>query len=73
MIASTTGSLGAAQSGEPIRDKTDDAQIDEETGLPVPITPDGEKENRPERVDPEERLRIDPESRIPRPVQPDLA
>jgi hypothetical protein len=73
MIASTTGSPGAAQSGEPVRDKTDDMQIVEETGLPVSITPDGEKKNRPERVDPEERLRIDPESRIPRPVQPDLA
>ena len=53
---------------------TDDMQIDPETGRPVSIPPVGEKENRPEPVvAPEERLRIDPESRIPRPVQPDLA
>lgn len=73
MTASADGSLGAAQRGEPVRNKTDDMQVDEETGLPVSITPDGEKENRPESVEPDERLRIDPESRIPRPVQPDLA
>jgi hypothetical protein len=59
--------------GEPLRKDVDDMQIDEATGRPVSIAPDGEKENRPETVDPKERLRIDPESRIPRPVQPDLA
>jgi hypothetical protein len=50
-----------------------DMQIDKETGDPVTIPPDGEKKNRPKGVAPEDRLRIDPESRIPRPVQPDLA
>ena len=73
MIASTDRSHGAGQRGEPVRDNAHDMQIDEATGLPVSIPPDGEKENRPGRVDPEDRLRIDPESRIPRPVQPDLA
>lgn len=62
-----------APSGEPLRSDVGDMQVDEATGRPVPIAPDGEKENRPEKVDPEERLKIDPESRIPRPVQPDLA
>jgi hypothetical protein len=62
-----------ARAGEPLRSDVDDMQIDEATGRPVSIAPDGEKENRPEKVNPEERLKIDPESRIPRPVQPDLA
>lgn len=61
---------GGGQAG---RDNRHDMQIDAETGLPVPIVPDGEKENQPGRASQEERLRIDPESRIPRPVQPDLA
>lgn len=73
MSASTDSSHRIGQRGEPIDDNRHDMQIDKETGLPVSIPPDGEKENRPEKVDPEERLRIDPESRIPRPVQPDLA
>jgi len=61
------------QRGEPLHNDADNMQIDEATGRPVVIAPEGEKENRPEKVDPKERLRIDPESRIPRPVQPDLA
>jgi hypothetical protein len=73
MIDSTTHSQGAARRGEPARDDPQDMQVDPDTGLPVSIPPDGEKENRAERVAPDERLRIDPESRIPRPVQPDLA
>jgi hypothetical protein len=70
MIQPTNGDVG--QPGAPHSD-TDDMQIDPKTGRPVSIPPVGEKENRPERIAPEERLRIDPESRIPRPVQPDLA
>lgn len=47
---------------------------DEETGQPVAIVPDGEKENADgDRATPDDSLKIDPESRIPRPVQPDLA
>lgn len=61
------------QRGLPIRSDAEDMQTDEDSGLPVSIPPDGEKLNPPERVDAEDRLKIDPESRIPRPVQPDLA
>lgn len=61
------------QHDEPVRNGSGDPQIDGETGRPVAIAPDGEKENKPEEIDGEERLRIDPNSRIPRPVQPDLA
>jgi hypothetical protein len=70
MTVSTDRSRAA---GEPARDTVDDVQIDKETGLPVSIPPDGEKVNRPDEVDADERLRVDPNSRIPRPVQPDLA
>jgi len=73
MTASNDRSQQADQRGDVVRSDIRDMQIDEETGLPVSIPPDGEKEDRPEPVDPEERLKIDPESRIPRPVQPDLA
>ena len=66
-------SQGSGPRGEPAPDTSDDPQVDEETGRPVAIVPDGEKENSPEEIDGEERLRIDPNSRIPRPVQPDLA
>ena len=68
MTQSTDGGANA-----PVRENKHDMQIDPETGQPVSIPPVGEKEDRPETVPPEERLRIDPESRIPRPVQPDLA
>lgn len=59
--------------GERIPAEVHDVQIDKETGLPVRIVPDGEKRNDGGTVPPSERLRIDPQSRIPRPVQPDLA
>ena len=42
-------------------------------GTTVAIEPDGEKDNTEPEVPESERLRIDPDSRIPRPVQPDLA
>jgi hypothetical protein len=58
---------------EPVIRNPHDMQIDKETGLPVTITPDGEKEDPKDKAVPEKRLKIDPESRIPRPVQPDLA
>lgn len=73
MNQSTDSSRGVGQSGEPVRGNPHDMQIDKETGLPVSIVPDGEKEQRPDKVQPEDRLKIDPESRVPCPVQPDLA
>jgi hypothetical protein len=73
MTTSTDKSLGVGQRGEPVRGNDHDMQIDKDTGLPVTIVPDGEKENSEGKVPPSERLRIDPESRIPRPVQPDIA
>ena len=66
-------SRGAGRRDEPVMSNPHDMQIDEETGLPVAIAPDGEKELSEDAIDPKEHLRIDPESRIPRPVQPDLA
>ena len=63
----------AGRPGEPVHDIPDDPQVDESTGRPVAIVPDGEKENKAEEIDGDERLKIDPNSRIPRPVQPDLA
>ena len=63
----------AGRRGEPVHDMPDDPQVDEDTGRPVAIVPDGEKENKAEEIDGDERLKIDPNSRIPRPVQPDLA
>lgn len=63
----------SARPVNPARVRSGDPQVDEETGGPVAVVPDGEKANDPAEVPPEARLRIDPESRIPRPVQPDLA
>ena len=74
MPSNTDSSRGAGRRNEPVMDNPHDMQIDKETGLPVTITPDGEsKHPATDEVAPEERLRIDPDSRIPRPVQPDLA
>ena len=70
----TDASHGAGRRDEPVMRNPHDMQIDEETGLPVAIAPDGEKEETgADKAAPDERLKIDPESRIPRPVQPDLA
>lgn len=66
-------SKGVGQRNEPVRGNPHDMQIDKATGLPVTIVPDGEKSNPPDDVAPEDKLRIAPDSRIPRPVQPDLA
>jgi hypothetical protein len=66
-------SSGVGQRGEPVRGSDHDMQIDKETGLPVAIVPDGEKQDAKPKVPEKDRLNIDPESRIPRPVQPDLA
>lgn len=73
MAEKLDASQGVGRRGEPVKNNPHDMQIDRETGLPVAIVPDGEKEPTRDNVDPEEALRIDPESRIPRPVQPDLA
>jgi hypothetical protein len=69
----TDRNQGSGQRGDTVRELSDDPQIDEETGRPVVIVPDGEKQNRPEEIDGQEGLKIDPNSRIPRPVQPDVA
>lgn len=66
-------SRGVGQRGEPVRGNPHDMQIDQETGLPVAIVPDGEKPDERPQVPEDKRLRVDPDSRIPRPVQPDLA
>lgn len=66
-------STGVGQRGEPVRGNDHDMQIDKETGLPVAIVPDGEKQDTTAEVPKKDRLKIDPESRIPKPVQPDLA
>ena len=54
-----------------------DAQLDSVTGEPVEIAPDGAKTESEiedkKTADKDEALRIDPNSRIPRPVEPDLA
>ena len=73
MAEKLDGSQGVGRRGEPVTKNPHDMQIDQDTGLPVAIVPDGEKEPTREKLDSEEALRIDPESRIPRPVQPDLA
>lgn len=64
---------GVGQRGEPVRGNDHDMQIDKDTGLPVAIVPDGEKQDTEPEVPEKDRLNIDPESRIPKPVQPDLA
>jgi hypothetical protein len=55
----------------------DDVQRDTETGTPVGVAPNGAKTEgeieEKTNADPGKAARIDPESRIPRPVQPDLA
>lgn len=66
-------SEGVGQRGEAVRGNEHDMQIDKETGLPVAIVPDGEKQDTTPEVPKKDRLNIDPESRIPKPVQPDLA
>jgi hypothetical protein len=66
-------SQGVGTRGEQVRGNPHDMQIDKETGLPVSIVPDGEKADNESEVPEHERLKVDPDSRIPRPVQPDLA
>lgn len=66
-------SHGTGRRDEPVRGNPHDMQIDKETGLPVSIEPDGEKQETGQPVSEDDRLKIDPESRVPRPVQPDLA
>jgi hypothetical protein len=55
----------------------DDLQRDADTGAPVGVAPNGAKTEgeieEKTNADPGDAARIDPESRIPRPVQPDLA
>jgi hypothetical protein len=73
MPSNIDSSRGTGRNG-PVMRNPHDMQIDEETGLPVTIAPDGESEPPNEgNVAPDDRLKIDPDSRIPRPVQPDLA
>jgi hypothetical protein len=66
-------STGVGRRDEPVRGDDHDMQIDKDTGLPVAIVPDGEKQDTEPEVPEKDRLNIDPESRIPKPVQPDLA
>lgn len=66
-------SQGAGRLGEAVRGNPHDMQIDKETGLPVTVVPDGEKADTTPEVPEKDRLKVDPDSRIPRPVQPDLA
>lgn len=66
-------SVGVGRRGEPVRGNDHNMQIDKETGLPVTVVPDGEKQDTTPEVPERDRLRVDPESRIPKPVQPDLA
>jgi hypothetical protein len=74
MPSNTDKSQGVGRRGEPVMRNPHDMQIDKETGLPVAIAPDGEKDHtHKDEVGADERLKIDPDSRIPRPVQPDLA
>lgn len=68
-----TESRGANRGSQPLRDNPQDMQVDEETGRPVATVPDGEKADQAPEVPAKDRLKIDPDSRIPRPVQPDLA
>ncbi|MGV3550655.1 hypothetical protein [Rhizobium sp.] len=73
MTGNVDKSSGVGRRGEPVMKNPHDMQIDKETGLPVAIVPDGEKEPTRDKAEPTDKLRIDPDSRIPRPVQPDLA
>ena len=73
MTYAPDGSHGVGRRDEPVRGNPHDMQIDDETGLPVTIEPDGEKQDMEDHVPKKDRLKVDPESRIPRPVQPDLA
>ena len=74
MTSNTDPSQGVGRRNEPVMRNPHDMQIDKETGLPVTIAPDGEKQQTTgDKAPPDERLKIDPDSRIPRPVQPDLA
>jgi hypothetical protein len=61
----------------PVDSEADDVQVDKETGEPIGIAPEGELTEdeiaEKDKVSPDDALRIDPKSRIPRPVQPDLA
>jgi ribosomal protein L12E/L44/L45/RPP1/RPP2 len=54
-----------------------DEQLDEATGKPVSVAPNGAKTEeeieRDQNADGDDAALIDPDSRIPRPVQPDLA
>jgi hypothetical protein len=55
----------------------DDEQLSERTGQPVGVVPlgaktEGEIEDK-KNADKKDAAAIDPDSRIPRPVQPDLA
>jgi hypothetical protein len=54
-----------------------DAQLNEKTGNPVGVAPNGAKTESEieakEDADKADAFRIDPDSRIPRPVLPDLA
>jgi hypothetical protein len=70
---SQDASIGIGRRGEPVRGNDHNMQIDKETGLPVAIVPDGEKQDTMSETRKRDRLHIDPESRIPKPVQPDLA
>jgi hypothetical protein len=55
----------------------DDEQLDAQTGKPVGVAPLGAKTEseiaRDKNADKKDAAEIDPRSRIPRPVQPDLA
>ena len=55
----------------------DDEQLDERTGQPVGVAPQGAKTegeiNREKNANTADAAEIDPNSRIPRPPQPDLA
>lgn len=74
MSMKTDQSSGVGRGNQPVMRNPHDMQIDEETGLPVTITPDGEKVGKHDQDTAGKKgLKIDPDSRIPRPVQPDLA
>lgn len=74
MTSKTDQSQGVGRRNEPVLRNPHDMQIDKETGLPVSIEPDGEQQDpTKDKAAPDERLKIDPDSRIPQPVQPDLA
>jgi hypothetical protein len=74
MPLKTDKSNGVGRRNEPVMRNPHDMQIDKETGLPVAIAPDGEKESSAEnKAARDDGLKIDPHSRMPRPIQPDLA